>query len=193
MTNIVITSKIVNQKVITLEEKPETKPAKSTNNDLLNRPEALNGTTVKIKPPGQRSIYITLNTHTVDGKVIPYEMFLESRSLEHSEWMISTATMVSAIFRTGIDVGFLIKNLKETPSHSPYFVPGKKGLKVLGVVSHIGHTLEEILISKGYFKTTDTSTKKDVKGGLCPSCGSYSLVKESGCCTCHSCSYSSCG
>ena len=84
-------------------------------------------------------IYVTINHITVDGDLVPYEMFINCFSSKELEWTVPVARLISAIFREGIDLGFLVKELKDTFSYE-YFYYKKK--KYHSVSALIGETLD---------------------------------------------------
>ena len=207
---IKITSKIVSQRIdkseINIEKQNEKPSGLVPSQKILGRPDVLYGATYKLKSVNQKPIYITINDYkinegTPEERLIPFEIFHDSRNVDNHEWVTSLFTTMSALFRTGIDISFHVEDLKNTPSNSGgYFVPGKKGLRVLGVVSHIGYILEEHLISTGYIKkdivvTKNTETKKidTVNKYLCSKCNQIAVIRDGGCEQCTNCGDSKCG
>lgn len=86
-------------------------------NETIERPDFLLGTTYKIKPPvSEHAMYITINdiilNEDTDHEVRrPYEVFINSKSMEHFQWVIALTRVVSAVFRKGGDVTFLVEEL----------------------------------------------------------------------------------
>lgn len=79
----------------------------------LNRPEELPGKTYKIKwPESDHAIYITLNDIVQDGRRRPFEVFINSKNTEHYAWTVALTRMISAVFRRGGDVSFVVEELK---------------------------------------------------------------------------------
>ena len=79
----------------------------------LDRPEDLPGRTYKIKWPGSdHAIYITINDVMQDGRRRPFEIFINSKNMEHYAWTVALTRMISAVFRRGGDVSFVVEELK---------------------------------------------------------------------------------
>ena len=79
----------------------------------LDRPEDLPGKTYKIKWPGSdHAIYITINDVMQDGRRRPFEIFINSKNMEHYAWTVALTRMISAVFRRGGDVSFVVEELK---------------------------------------------------------------------------------
>ncbi len=79
----------------------------------LDRPEALPGKTYKVKwPDSEHAIYITLNDVIQDGRRRPFEVFINSKNTEHYAWTVALTRMISAVFRRGGDVSFVVEELK---------------------------------------------------------------------------------
>ena len=127
MAKVKIENKIVGYRVST-EEKPQVNeaPEQITQeepnvvrmHERLERPEMLRGTTYKIKPPvSDHAMYITindivLNQDTEHEKFRPYEIFINSKNLDHYQWIVALTRVLSAVFRKGGDVAFLVEELK---------------------------------------------------------------------------------
>ncbi|MEM7616055.1 MAG: helix-turn-helix domain-containing protein, partial [Pseudomonadota bacterium] len=81
--------------------------------EKLDRPEALEGNTYKIKwPESEHAIYITVNDVIVGGQRRPFEVFINSKNMEHFAWTVALTRMISAVFRRGGDVSFVVEELK---------------------------------------------------------------------------------
>lgn len=177
---------------------------------LLDRPETTEGRTYKIKWPGTpHAFYVTIN-HTVDpqGRIVPFEVFINSKSVEHQEWIVALTRTLSAVFRRGGDVTFLVEELSQVFSPKGGFFVGKAYSPSL--VAMIGRTLEQEFIRLGLitrteprFAVVDTDggtameftvePEKQAIGDLCPACEQYTLIRVEGCVKCTSCGHSSCG
>ena len=123
MTKVKIENKIVGYRVST-EEKPQVnealeqvtqeEPNVVRMHERLERPEMLRGTTYKIKPPvSDHAMYITindivLNQDTEHEKFRPYEIFINSKNLDHYQWIVALTRVLSAVFRKGGDVACLL-------------------------------------------------------------------------------------
>ena len=79
----------------------------------LERREVLPGFTYKLKwPESDHAIYITLNDIVQDGRRRPFEIFINSKNMEHYAWTVALTRMISAVFRRGGDVSFVVEELK---------------------------------------------------------------------------------
>ena len=106
-----ISNKIVGYRVTKADEKDQPKPAVESTlvkmNEYIERPDFLLGTTYKIKPPvAEHAMYITindilLNQDTDHESRQPYEVFINSKSMEHFQWVIALTRVISAVFRKG--------------------------------------------------------------------------------------------
>ncbi len=94
----------------------------------LDRPEELPGNTYKIKWPGSdHAIYITINDVLQDGRRRPFEIFINSKNMEHYAWTVALTRMISAVFRRGGDVSFVVEELKAVfDPRGGYWQPGGK-------------------------------------------------------------------
>src|SRR3974390_2824924 len=131
MSSINIDKKIVKYRVEKPEDaqkaaaaavaaKPE--PRKEANvvwmHEKLERPEVLIGSTYKIKTPvSDHAMYVTindivLNEGTEHEQRRPFEVFINSKNLDHFQWIVALTRIISAVFRKGGDVSFLVEELK---------------------------------------------------------------------------------
>jgi ribonucleoside-diphosphate reductase alpha chain len=79
----------------------------------LDRPDALLGKTYKLRwPESDHAIYITVNDIKRDGRRRPFEVFINSKNMEHYAWTVALTRMISAVFRRGGDVSFVVEELK---------------------------------------------------------------------------------
>lgn len=194
---IQITQPIVGYSVVDqTKAKVEMKPT------LIERTEALSGSTYKIKTPlSEHALYITINNIEVDGQLRPFELFINSKSMEHFQWIVAFTRIVSAIFRHGGEVNFLIDELRSVfDPKGGYF---KNGKYIPSLVAEIGDVLEQHLISLGvYVKDTSLQVaavamleeKKASKQELllCAYCNELAVVLMDGCLTCTNCGNSKC-
>lgn len=122
---------------------------KSAMGESVKRPEQLEGTTYKIKTPASdHAMYVTINDITLeDGEVHPYEMFINTKDVEHFQWVLALTRVISAVFRKGGEVDFLAEELKSVfDPKGGYF---KKGVGyVPSLVADIGLSIEEHLERK---------------------------------------------
>jgi ribonucleoside-diphosphate reductase alpha chain len=170
---------------------------------LLARPDKLHGTTYKIKWVGvDQSFYVTINDLESNGVRRPFELFINSKSVQHMEWIAALTRTISAVFRRGGDLTFLVDELVQV--HSTSTGQWEKGKYIPSLVAAIGRTLEThfqdigLMPVEGLLKELTAapapmglSIEKGV-GETCPSCAAPSYVKSEGCGVCKSCGYSSC-
>ncbi len=229
-----IDSKIVGYKVLTEDEKNP--PAESSNDENisdvekmhenLDRPEMLFGSTYKIKTPqSEHALYITindmiLNMGTEYEERRPYEVFINSKNMEHFQWVLALTRVISAVFRKGGDACFLVEELKAVfDPKGGYFKKG--GTFMPSLVAEIGCAIESHMKFIGMLKdtelddhqkkliaakrkefeaknkaqeeTTDETSNFPEKAQLCMKCQTKALVLMDGCMTCLNCGDSKCG
>ena len=170
----------------------------------LDRPSTLDGNTYKLKwPDSEHAIYVTINDIIVNDMRRPFEVFINSKNMEHFAWTVGLTRMISAVFRRGGDVSFVVDELKAVfDPRGGAWVGGKY---IPSILAAIGGVLEEHMMKIGFIKDTDTSlfhkssevTKvenlKISRQKSCTSCGQFDLQMIEGCMTCRSCGYSKCG
>ena len=169
----------------------------------LNRPAALEGNTYKVKWPGsEHAIYITVNDIVIAGHRRPFEVFINSKNMEHFAWTVALTRMISAVFRRGGDISFVVEELKAV--FDPRGGAWMEGRYVPSILAAIGGVIERHLIAIGFIEGEGLGLKSDpqaevmVVGGApsgqsCPNCGSYALQMKEGCMTCNDCGHSKCG
>jgi len=118
-------------------------------NEGIQRPEILNGRTYKISTPmDDHAMYITINDIVLnEGTEFenrrPFEIFINSKNMEHFQWIVSLTRIISAVFRKGGEVNFLIEELQSVfDPKGGYFKPGSKGKFMNSVVSEIGEVIK---------------------------------------------------
>ena len=170
----------------------------------LDRPSTLDGNTYKLKwPDSEHAIYVTINDIIVNDMRRPFEVFINSKNMEHFAWTVGLTRMISAVFRRGGDVSFVVDELKAVfDPRGGAWVGGKY---IPSILAAIGGVLEEHMMKIGFIKDTNTSlfhkssevTKvenlKISRQKSCTSCGQFDLQMIEGCMTCRSCGYSKCG
>lgn len=165
------------------------------------RPETLDGSTYKLKY-GMDSIYITITDIEENGQVRPFEVFINSKNVEHFAWTIGMARMISAIFRRPHDSRFVVQELKEV--FDPKGGQFMKGKYVPSLLAAIGGIIENHMKRIGYIEgaevsmTKPTADEPPVMGMIkapkaCPNCHGYSFKSEGGCEVCVDCGHSKCG
>ncbi len=169
----------------------------------LDRPQELEGATYKLKwPDSEHAIYITVNDLVIAGHRRPFEVFINSKNMEHFAWTVALTRMISAVFRRGGDVSFVVEELKAV--FDPRGGAWMQGKYVPSILAAIGGVIEKHMISIGFLAGEGMGLKADpqadvvaINGGprgkACSSCGSYELRMIEGCMTCGSCGYSKCG
>ncbi|MBI1260541.1 MAG: adenosylcobalamin-dependent ribonucleoside-diphosphate reductase [Rhizobiales bacterium] len=171
----------------------------------LERETVLPGYTYKLQwPESDHAIYITVNDIIHDGRRRPFEVFINSKNMEHYAWTVALTRMISAVFRRGGDVTFVVEELKAV--FDPRGGNWMKGRYVPSLLAAIGEIIEQHMIDTGFIagkeKKPDMEAMKMVAGdpaipnaGLkgCPRCGERGMVRQEGCETCTSCGYSKCG
>ena len=191
----------------------------------LDRPEKITGSTYKVKTPvTEHALYITINDVVMNEGTPqehrrPFEIFINSKNMDHFQWIVALTRVMSAVFRKGGDVTFLVEELKSVfePSGG-YF---KKGGKfVPSLVAEIGEVVEQHLQSIGMLKKPgldehqqklvnekrneyyenhakageETTTEGFPKGSqLCGKCNTKAAIIMDGCLTCLNCGESKCG
>ena len=79
----------------------------------LDRPESVGGRTYKMRwADSEHAIYITVNDIVREGRRAPFEIFINSKNMEHYAWTVALTRMMSAVFRRGGDVAFVVEELK---------------------------------------------------------------------------------
>ncbi|HEY0424916.1 MAG TPA: ribonucleoside-diphosphate reductase, adenosylcobalamin-dependent, partial [Rhodopila sp.] len=173
-----------------------------TTGDLLVRSEKLTGATYKLRwPDSEHAMYVTLNDIEQDGIVRPFEIFVNSKNLEHYAWVVALTRMISAVFRRGGEVAFVAEELKQV--FDPRGGQWSNGRYVGSLVAAIGDIIERHMVETGFLAPAETLVAKAVGqpaagasatplGPLCPKCSQPGLVREAGCLSCVHCGWSKC-
>ncbi len=170
----------------------------------LDRPQELDGSTYKLKwPDSEHAIYITINDLIVGGHRRPFEVFINSKNMEHFAWTVALTRMISAVFRRGGDVSFVVEELKAV--FDPRGGAWMQGKYVPSILAAIGGVIERHMIATGFIAGEGMGLKTDPqaeviaigqgqgRGPACPSCGQYDMRMVEGCMTCAACGHSKCG
>lgn len=225
--SIKIEKKIVSYSVVEKidEQKDEKKeiPAEVVRiGEPLARPDKITGSTYKVKTPvTEHALYITINDVIMNEGTDqehrrPFEIFVNSKNMEHFQWIVGLTRVMSAVFRKGGDLTFLIEELESVfdPNGGYY----KKGGKyVPSLVAELGQVVEEHLQNIGMLKVTEPEkhqqqliddkkaeylkknpNKLDESGfpkdaQLCNKCQTKAAIMMDGCLTCLNCGESKCG
>lgn len=178
----------------------------------LDRPQALPGQTYKVTwPESEHAIYITVNDIIQDGRRRPFEVFINSKNMEHYAWTLALTRMISAVFRRGGDVSFVVEELKAV--FDPRGGHWMGGRYVPSLLAAIGEVIERHMIDIGFITQPrlghghgPEAEPVRVLAGLeadgapkrtafrqCPKCGQAALRRLEGCDSCIACDYSKCG
>ena len=234
---IKIEKKIVGYKVATKEQQQEAQAEANQiehqqedeanvvrMHERLERPEMLRGTTYKIKPPvSDHAMYITindivLNQGTEYEKYRPYEIFINSKNLDHYQRIVALTRVLSSVFRKGGDVAFLVEELKAVFDPKGGYFAGE-GRFMPSIIAELGYVIERHFKSIGIIspevldehqkeliekkrqefenqdKQTDAFVNQEFPHGstLCGQCNTVAVVLMDNCETCLNCGYSKCG
>ena len=190
----------------------------------VQRPEFLIGATYKIKTPvSDHAMYVTindivLNEGTPYEQRRPFEVFINSKNLDHFQWIVALTRIISAVFRKGGDVTFLVDELKAVfDPRGGYWQAGGKFMP--SIIAELGYVIEKHLQMIGLLKKqeldehaqkliaekkaefeerskqTDAFSKSHFPEGaqLCAKCSTAAVVMMDGCMTCLNCGDSKCG
>ena len=238
--SIKIASKIVGYEVVKEEEvaakeevEVENQNRKSAKiirmTERILRPEgmeSLEGSTYKIKTPlDDHAMYVTindmvLNQGTEHEQRRPFEIFINSKNMDHFQWIVALTRLMSAVFRKGGDVTFLAEELQAVfDPKGGYFKPGGKFMP--SIIADIGAVIEHHLQKIGLMEKDELSEQQQlildqkraeaeasvqnqtaelegdasypVSATLCNKCQTKAVVIMDNCATCLSCGYSKCG
>ena len=193
--------------------------------EKVGRPEMLEGSTYKVKTPvSDHAMYVTindiiLNAGTEHEQRRPFEIFINSKNLDHYQWIVALTRIISAVFRKGGDVTFLVDELKAVfDPRGGYWKAG--GTYMPSIIAELGHVVETHLQTIGLLKTPDLDDARrqlieekreeyenrhrqqdafaEENGypegaQLCSKCSTAAVVMMDGCMTCLSCGDSKCG
>src|SRR5690349_7755558 len=190
----------------------------------VQRPEFLIGATYKIKTPvSDHAMYVTindivLNEGTPYEQRRPFEVFINSKNLDHFQWIVALTRIISAVFRKGGDVTFLVDELKAVfDPRGGYWQSGGKFMP--SIIAELGYVIEKHLQTIGLLKKPelDDERKKLIEekkaefeartkqvdafakshfpegAQLCAKCSTAAVVLMDGCMTCLNCGDSKCG
>ena len=168
----------------------------------LSRPEALPGNTYKIAwPESEHALYITINDIVRDGRRRPFEIFINSKNMEHYAWSVGLTRMISAVFRRGGDVSFVVAELKAV--FDPRGGAWMNGRYVPSLLAAIGDVIEKHMVAIGAMPAAEQPAiaerqvvnlpEQGRRLGQCPKCGEAALIRVEGCDQCTNCDYSKCG
>ncbi len=172
----------------------------------LDRPGVLPGQTYKVNwPESDHAIYITINDVIQDGRRRPFEIFINSKNVEHFAWTVALTRMISAVFRRGGDVSFVVDELKAV--FDPRGGAWVEGHYVPSLLAAIGGVIEKHMIDIGFLPSPhrdeqqserlpkavgDETGSSSASLKQCPRCGQASLIHQEGCDICTACGHSKC-
>jgi ribonucleoside-diphosphate reductase alpha chain len=177
----------------------------------LERETVLSGFTYKLKWPGSdHAIYVTINDIERNGRRCPFEIFINTRNLEHYAWTVALTRMISAVFRRGGDVTFVADELKAVfDPQGGHWVAGRY---VPSLLAAIGEVIETHMIRTGFLQSDEArlplarakaegdlalgaamTSERPVRLKLCPRCSSAAYTQREGCWVCDTCGFSRCG
>ncbi len=170
----------------------------------LSRPESLPGATYKVRwPEHDHATYITINDIVKDGRRRPFEVFVNSKNMEHYAWTMALTRMISAVFRRGGDVSFVVDELKAVfDPRGGHWVEGRY---VPSIIASIGDGIERHMIDIGFIPAPQAASpaaeklrqaagdeRRERRFRTCPKCSQPGLIHQEGCDMCTSCGYSKC-
>lgn len=166
---------------------------------LEPRPELLHGSTYKVKwPHSEHAIYVTINDLIEEDRRRPFEMFINSKNMEHYAWTVGLTRMISAVLRRGGDIGFVAEELKAV--FDPRGGSWVNRRYVPSLLAAIGDVFEGHLagLSGGEGPRADpqvpaSSIEGVPVGRACTQCGHLTMHRQEGCDKCLECGYSKCG
>ncbi|HFD80978.1 MAG TPA: NrdJb [Gammaproteobacteria bacterium] len=192
--------------------------------EKLERPEMLLGSTYKVKTPlSEHALYITindviLNPGTQHELRRPFEIFINSKNMDHFQWIVALTRIISAVFRKGGDVTFLVEELRSVfDPRGGYFKKGGKympslvaeigdaiecHLRMIGMLKDDGldeHQKKLVAEKRAQYESVVESSKTGKSGDfpdgaqLCLKCNTKAAIQMDGCLTCLNCGDSKCG
>lgn len=180
--------------ILSVEKPAEAETQSPTTAALTARPEALIGSTYKIKwPESEHALYVTINDIEENGVRRPFEIFINSKNMEHYAWTLALTRMISAVFRRGGDVCFVAEELKAV--FDPRGGSWLNGRYVPSLLAAIGDVIQRHLDGDAISALTRTETAPAIqktRPRFCPKCSAGALIRSEGCDKCVECGYSKC-
>jgi hypothetical protein len=222
-----IGKKIVGYQVASEEQKQEAAATQAQANiiqmhEKISRPEMLVGSTYKIKPPlAEHALYITINDYILNEGTDheqrrPFEVFINTKNMDHFMWIVALTRVMSAVFRKGGDATFMVEELKSVfDPQGGYWLPGGRFMPSL--VAEIGTCIEDHMRRIGMLKAPEISEHQQkimaekraefegqpaaeqssgdfpANAELCKKCSTKATILMDGCMTCLNCGDSKCG
>ncbi|MCF6212163.1 MAG: NrdJb [Gammaproteobacteria bacterium] len=192
--------------------------------EKVERPETLMGSTYKIKTPlSEHSLYVTINDIVLNPGTEhelrrPFEIFINSKNMDHFQWIVALTRIISAVFRKGGDVTFLVDELRSVfDPRGGYFKKGGKympslvaelgdaiecHLKLIGLIKddELDEHQQKLMAEKrAQYESANKEAEEEVESDfpagsqLCGKCSTKAVIKMDGCMTCLNCGDSKCG
>lgn len=193
--------------------------------EKLERPDMLLGSTYKVKTPlTEHALYITINDVVLNPGTRhelrrPFEIFINSKNMDHFQWIVALTRIISAVFRKGGDVTFLVEELRSVfDPRGGYFKKGGRympslvaeigdaiecHLRMIGMLKDDGldeHQKKLVAEKRAQFEHAQQTNKNSAETGefpegaqLCIKCNTKAAIKMDGCLTCLNCGESKCG
>jgi hypothetical protein len=192
--------------------------------EKLERPEMLIGSTYKVKTPlTEHALYVTINdivlNHGTQNELRrPFEIFINSKNMDHFQWIVALTRIISAVFRKGGDVTFLVEELRSVfDPRGGYFKKGGKympslvaeigdaiecHMRMIGLLKDDGldeHQKKMLAEKRAQFEVASSNVKGEDNGDfpdgaqLCKKCHTKAAIQMDGCLTCLNCGESKCG
>jgi hypothetical protein len=209
-------------------EPPAEEPASKVvqMHEKLERPEMLMGSTYKIKTPlSEHALYVTINDFVLNPGTEhelrrPFEIFINSKNMDHFQWIVALTRIISAVFRKGGDVTFLVEELRSVfDPRGGYFKRGGKympslvaeigdaiegHMRLIGLIKDDGldeHQRRHIEEKRAQFEASRNLARTEADPGdpfppgaqLCSKCNTRAVVAMDNCMTCLNCGESKCG
>jgi len=192
--------------------------------ETLERPEMLLGSTYKVKTPlSEHALYVTINDIILNAGTDhelrrPFEVFINSKNMDHFQWIVALTRIISAVFRKGGDVTFLVEELRSVfDPRGGYFKKGGKympslvaeigdaiecHMRLIGLLKDDGLDEHQMALIQAKRKEYEATVKNaeakdpgDFPDGaqLCGKCQTKAVIQMDGCLTCLNCGDSKCG
>ncbi|MCA1800136.1 MAG: hypothetical protein LC650_02435, partial [Actinobacteria bacterium] len=184
---------------------PEQPPELVIASDKAPRERILDGQTYKLKWQNS-NFYVTINNRIQNGKLTPFEIFINTQDMSHFQWTVALTRMMSSVFRRNDDIGFVIEDLKSIMDpNGGAWVDGKYQPSFIAL---LGQTLEQHLkylsdddktvgelqqeLYEGYVSNEQETHVLSAKPMQCTSCKGFNVHISGGCPVCADCGHSKC-
>ena len=171
--------------------------------EVMTRPEVVDAKVYKLKSAFvKNSVFVTLSYTSDNGEIRPIEIFINSKDLSRSHEYVILTRLISAVFRRGADVMFILEELQGIldPEGGRF----KEGNYYHSLYAEIAEVIQNFFYDVGILKIPEENTipndgmleKQDSSHNenfkICPTCNSKTLKVENGCDMCVQCGYSKC-